>query len=126
MDPATGGVLITGLKALHEMVKANKDPEMMTQLLEIQTQVFSLVNDNQALAGENKRLNEKLAEKESVELRSDGAVWRKTDTASRTFGGFCPNCFSNGKLIKLNCDAGSTDTPRVCGACKFHFEGEWW
>lgn len=126
MDPATGGVLIGGLKALYEMAKANQDPKMMGQLLEIQGQVFDLVNENQSLREENARQTGALIAREQVELRPDGAIWRKTDLGSELFGGFCPNCHSeSGKLLKLSISP--SDNVRSCTVCKFYADRtKWW
>jgi hypothetical protein len=127
MDPATGGTLIAGLKALYDIAKSGKDPAMMAQLLEIQSQVFVLVNENQSLKEESVSLKGRLAEKEEIELRADGAVWRKHDKPDQTFGGFCPNCHSgNGKLIKLIVDVGHIPISRNCSICKFAAVSRWW
>lgn len=127
MDPATGGVLISGLKALHDMVKANKDPgAAMAKLLEIQSEVFELMNENQKLRTENTGLNAKLAEKELIELRIDGAVWRKGEKAVGSFAGFCPNCNSEkGKLNKLAIFIDEDSHYRICTICNFRTDGPW-
>lgn len=127
MDPATGGVLISGLKALHDMVKTNKDPAAtMTKLLEIQSEVFELMNENQELKAENAGLKGKLAEKEHVELRTDGAIWRKGERASGSFAGFCPNCHSDkGKLNKLAIYIDEDSHYRICTICNFRTDGPW-
>lgn len=125
MEPATGAVMIAGLKALYEMAKANKDPKMMAQLLEIQGNVFELVNEGQALKEENAGLKTQLSQREETTLKPDGAVWRTTDTPSEKFGGFCPNCHSeNGKLLKLA--IGSSAYHRSCSVCKYYTSGTKW
>ncbi|MBI3549452.1 MAG: hypothetical protein HY078_10465 [Elusimicrobia bacterium] len=127
MEPATGAALIAGLKALNEIVKGRKDPDASSKLLEIQSQVFDLVNENQAMRQENAVLKEQLALRQAVELRDDGAIWRKGDQAGHEFGGFCPNCnHEQGKLIKLGTEPRGIPIRRTCSVCKFQIKGQWW
>ena len=127
MEPATGSALIGGLKALYDIVKANKDPELMAKLTEIQGQVFELMNENQTLKESNTKLQAALSARAETELRSDGAIWLKSDKAAATFGGYCPNCQADGgKLLKLVISHEASGSYRTCSICKFNAEGRWW
>ena len=127
MEPATGSALIGGLKALYDMVKANKDPGLMTKLTEIQGQVFELMNDNQTLRERSTKLGAALNARAETELRSDGAIWLKSDKAVGNFGGYCPNCHADGgKLLKLVISHEASDSYRHCSICKFQATGRWW
>ena len=116
MDPVTGGALISGLKVLHDICIKQKDPKTMETLLEIQSQAFALVNENQRLSTENASLKEKLATKGSLEFSPNyDAYFRNLDNGKKD-GPFCKNCWDKDeKLLRLDGEGFCTGCDKAYG-----------
>jgi regulator of replication initiation timing len=84
--------------------------ELYRQMLELQTQVFAVIEENHELRGENHALKEQLAQRQDLQFR-ENCYW-----TSAGDGPFCSRCYDVDKnLVRLH--VREKQVP-YCWACK--------
>jgi hypothetical protein len=84
------GVIDT-VKDVVLMVQKVDNIDLVKRILEMQQQVFTLVEENRDLKDKNRALQETLTTREQMVFRKN-AYWKGDD------GPFCPQCFDAGGL----------------------------
>jgi len=106
--------IIDDIKSTASIAKKLKDPELMEQVLNLQTSVLELQHHTQRLEKENEALKKQIAIKESI-FQKAGVYFSKKN--NEVDGPFCTRCWDvDSKLVRLRIIQGNRWA--VCPECK--------